>query len=907
MPVKHKKTDTIPNWTQAELDAQIALGNYPPGTLLANIVLPGDWNDDHNVSVSVTEINATGTPSASTWLRGDGVWAGNPLGDVTGPAAATDNAIAVYSGITGKQIKNSTALVSTTGTLILAGQASPTYVAGGLAYDTGKDCWTAFNSNSAVSLQIGRETWSKCLNNSGVAIPNGAAVTVTGSSGGLPTIALALATTGVFVLGLATQAIANGAMGEVTTYGDVNGVDTSTFTAGAVLYVSSTVAGSLVTASPVAPNFRIRVGTVGVVSATVGTIIVNSPTTTLGNGAANQVMGMNAAGTAPEYKTLNGTAARLSVTQAANSVTFNIDPTYVGQATITTLGTIATGVWNGTNIAVNKIAAQTASRAAVYDATGFLAASAATAGEVAFLSGVTSAIQGQLNAKQGTLTLTTTGTSGAATLVGNTLNIPNYATAGGSGTVTSVGSGNGLTGGPITASGSLSVLADNSGAVNSALRVASTGVRVNIDGAGFGRGLSVDSSGIFFVAGGGLRLTNPISVGDIISAPIELDNINLSGDVTGASTGGNTSVVTTIAAGAVTNAKIAAAAGISLNKLAATTASRLLVSDASGFVSASAVTAAEAAFLSGVTSNIQTQLNAKAGGTGTATGTNTGDQTITLTGEATGTGTGSFAVTLTNAAVIGKAITGYVSGAGTVAATDTILQAINKLNGNTALKANTASPTFTGTVTAPTVNVSGLTASQSVQTDASKNLVSLANTGSGNNVLGTAPAISSIALSGTHTGASSFAALQTMAAGINVGNTAQASATTLDWYEEGTFTPTYFGSTTAGATTYSTQVGVYTRVGNMVFIAGVVGWTGATGTGSGRIGGMPFTANGATYYPMAFLNNNYATAAGGSLNPAVAPGSTYIELFYSVAASGSFTAAPMDTVAIVYFGGVYFV
>jgi len=57
--------------------------------------------------------------------------------------------------------------------------------------------------------------------------------------------------------------------------------------------------------------------------------------------------------------------------------------------------------------------------------------------------------------------------------------------------------------------------------------------------------------------------------------------------------------------------------------------------------------------------------------------------TITLTGQATGSGdrTG-ISVTLDNSAVIGKVLTGYVSGAGTVAATDTILQAIQKLNGN---------------------------------------------------------------------------------------------------------------------------------------------------------------------------------------------------------------------------------
>jgi hypothetical protein len=41
----------------------------------------------------------------------------------------------------------------------------------------------------------------------------------------------------------------------------------------------------------------------------------------------------------------------------------------------------------------------------------------------------------------------------------------------------------------------------------------------------------------------------------------------------------------------------------------------------------------------------------------------------------------------TAAAVTGKLLTGYVSGAGTVAATDTILQGVNKLNGNVAGKA----------------------------------------------------------------------------------------------------------------------------------------------------------------------------------------------------------------------------
>jgi len=59
----------------------------------------------------------------------------------------------------------------------------------------------------------------------------------------------------------------------------------------------------------------------------------------------------------------------------------------------------------------------------------------------------------------------------------------------------------------------------------------------------------------------------------------------------------------------IENADIKAGASIALNKLAATTVSRALVSDGSGFVSASSVTSTELGYVSGVTSAIQTQIN----------------------------------------------------------------------------------------------------------------------------------------------------------------------------------------------------------------------------------------------------------------------------------------------------------
>lgn len=53
------------------------------------------------------------------------------------------------------------------------------------------------------------------------------------------------------------------------------------------------------------------------------------------------------------------------------------------------------------------------------------------------------------------ITLTTAGTSGAATFISNILNIPNYSSGGGTGTVTNVSTGYGLSGGPITTTGTI--------------------------------------------------------------------------------------------------------------------------------------------------------------------------------------------------------------------------------------------------------------------------------------------------------------------------------------------------------------------------------------------------------------------------------------------------------------------
>src|ERR1039458_1075529 len=54
---------------------------------------------------------------------------------------------------------------------------------------------------------------------------------------------------------------------------------------------------------------------------------------------------------APPVGSVVGTAGPIVATTVAGVLTISIATTYVGQTSITTLGTIATGVWNGTAIA----------------------------------------------------------------------------------------------------------------------------------------------------------------------------------------------------------------------------------------------------------------------------------------------------------------------------------------------------------------------------------------------------------------------------------------------------------------------------------------------------------------------------------------------------------------------------
>ena len=127
-----------------------------------------------------------------------------------------------------------------------------------------------------------------------------------------------------------------------------------------------------------------------------------------------------------------------------------------------------------------------------------------------------------------------------------------------------------------------------------ALGGADTVLKMNAAGSAyeFGKAADANIAAAAAIAYSKLALTNSIVNADVSSsAAIAYSKLALTGSIV--------------------NADIAAAAAIAVTKLAAVTASRALVSDGSGFVSVSAVTTTELGYVSGVTSAIQTQLNAK--------------------------------------------------------------------------------------------------------------------------------------------------------------------------------------------------------------------------------------------------------------------------------------------------------
>jgi len=154
--------------------------------------------------------------------------------------------------------------------------STPSNSEGRLFYHNGFDTLAFYTNDSNNTISVGQELFQRVYNDTGSTITAGKAVRFVGATaGGTPKLALADKSSSDVenTVGLVFSDIANAAYGYVSTYGLVEGIDTSGISAGSRVHVGAN--GALQETAPNYPDFAVDVGLCLVSDGTNGCILID--------------------------------------------------------------------------------------------------------------------------------------------------------------------------------------------------------------------------------------------------------------------------------------------------------------------------------------------------------------------------------------------------------------------------------------------------------------------------------------------------------------------------------------------------------------------------------------------------------------------------------------------------------
>jgi hypothetical protein len=188
-------------------------------------------------------------------------------GSISGSTGSTDNAIIRADGTGGSTIQGSVPTIDDNGKVAADAyefDTTPTTTVGsGIMVWDSTESAPCVGFNASVSGKIGVDQHVQVYNQTGSTIAKRKVVRQSGSSGTRLKVDLALADgdpNSATTIGVTAQSISNNSSGFIITSGLLTAVDTSAFTEGDVLWLSSTSSGDITNTRPTQPAHGVRIG-----------------------------------------------------------------------------------------------------------------------------------------------------------------------------------------------------------------------------------------------------------------------------------------------------------------------------------------------------------------------------------------------------------------------------------------------------------------------------------------------------------------------------------------------------------------------------------------------------------------------------------------------------------------------